>query len=231
VENYARGGTTDGHSIQRFGERDISLQQVTKRLLQSIVHVHTTFRSTLQHEEVASRIPASDPFVVKWQIALERLSTTSDMLEERKGDMMGHARANQVQLLIHESLRPQQMVDRMEGTIYELSHSIEGKLGMLNPIRRVSTEIFKEIFEYAVDEEHVELMNKIDSRIPPHEHLPCVALHISATCRRWREIATRTPRLWRHIFAPWVDESRSYSRVIGRTRFLRYLSLAGVKWA
>jgi hypothetical protein len=221
--------TAFSHSVEGI----TSLQQATKQLLQSIEHVQATFRSILpsqRHEEVASRVSASDQFVVKWQIALECLSTASDILEERMRDMVELARANQVRLLVHDSLRAHaaQVVDRMEGTVRELNRSIDYKrLGILHPIRRVSTEIFKEIFEYAVGEEHAELMNRIDSDIPPYEHLPWVALHISATCRRWREIAAQTPALWRHIFAPWVDENRSYSRIIGRTCFLRHLSLAG----
>jgi hypothetical protein len=214
-------------------EGNILLQQATKQLLESIEHVQTTFRLILpsqQHKEVVSRIPASDQFVVKWQAALECLSTTSYMLKERLGDTVERARASQVQLVVHESLRAHaaQVVDRVEVTIRELNHSIDAKhVGILHPIRRVSTEIFQEIFEYAVDEEHAELMNKIESDIPSYERLPCVALNISATCRRWRDIATRTPRLWRHILAPWVDKRQPGSGFTGRTRFLRYLSLAG----
>jgi hypothetical protein len=221
--------TAFSHSM----EGNILLQQATEQLLQSIEHVLTTFKSILpsqQHEEVVSRIPASDQFVVKWQVALECLSNTSYILKERLGDTVERARASQVQLMVHESQRAHaaQVVDRMEVTIRELNYTIDDKrLGILHPIRRVSTEIFKEIFEYAVDEEHAELVNKIDCYIPEYEHLPWVALNISATCRRWRDIATRTPKLWRHILAPWVDRSRHGSRFIGRPRFLRYLSLAG----
>jgi len=224
-------------AFNRSVEGITSLQQATKQLLQSIDHVQTTFKSVLpsqQQEEVACRIPATDQFVVKWRIALEYLSAASDILEERLSDIVERRRANQVQALVHESLRAHaaQAVDRMEAIIRELNHSIDDKrLGILHPIRRVSNEIYKEIFEYAVDEEQAELMDKIDSKIPPYEHLPCVALHISATCRHWREIATRTPSLWRHIVAPWLDPERDrphYERkTIGRTRFLHCLSLAG----
>ena len=215
----------------------ISLQQATEQLLQSIEHLQTTFKSvlpSLQHEAVACRIPVTDQFMVKWRNVLEYLSTAPDMLEERLGDVVERRRANQVHKLVHESLRDHatQAVDRMEVIIREMNHSIDDKrLGVLHPIRRVSYEILKEIFEYAVDEEHAELMDKIGSEIPPYERLPCVALHISATCRHWREIATRTPTLWRHIFVPWLSAERGghyYERkLIGRTRFLHCLSLAG----
>jgi len=209
----------------------ISLQQATEQLLQSIEHVQTTFKSilpSLQHEAVACRIPVTDQFMVKWRNVLEYLSTAPDMLEERLGDIVERRRANQVHKLVHESLRDHaaQAVDRMGVIIREMNRSIDDKrLGVLHPIRRVSNEIYKEIFEYAVDEEQAELMDKIDRKIPPYEHLPCVALHISATCRHWREIATRTPTLWRHIVAPWRHHYDH--KTIGRTRFLHCLSLAG----
>ena len=208
-----------------------SLQQATKQLLQSIEHVQTTFISILpsqRHEKVASRIPVSDQFVVNWRTALDYLSTASDMLGERLNDVEERARVTQAQLLVHESLRAHaaQATDRMDVFIRELDHSIEDtRFGILHPIRRLSSEIFKEIFEYAVDEEQAELMSKLDSKISPRDRLPCVALHISATCRHWREIATRTPKLWRYIYAPWVVPMQA--KIIGRTRFLRCLSLAG----
>ena len=208
-----------------------SLQQATKQLLQSIEHIQTTFISILpsqQHEKVASRIPVSDQFVVNWRTALDYLSTASDMLGERLNDVEERARATQAQLLVHESLRAHaaQGMARMDMIIGELNHSIEDKrLGILHPIRRLSSEIFKDIFEYAVDEEHAKLMSKIDSKISSRDRLPCIALHISATCRHWREIATQTPKLWRYIYAPWTVYEPN--KLIGRTRFLRCLSLAG----
>ena len=211
-----------------------SLQQATKQLLQSIEHIQTTFISTLpsqQHQEVASRIPATDQFVVNWRTTLEYLSTASDMLGKRLNDVEERARVTQVQLLVHESLRAHaaQAVDRMDVVIRELDRSIDDKrLGIFHPIRRLSSEIFKEIFEYAVDEEHAELMNgiNVDRHINPFYCLPCVAIRISSTCRHWREIATRTPKLWRYIYAPWWVTS-SMNTLIGRTHFLRCLSLAG----
>ena len=205
-----------------------SLQQATKQLLQSIEHIQTTFISILpsqQHEKVASRIPVSDQFVVNWRTALDYLSTASDMLGERLNDVEERARATQVQLLVHESLRAH-AAQGLDVIIGELSQSIEDKrLGVLHPIRRLSSEIFKDIFEYAVDEEHAELMSKIVSKISSRDRLPCIALHISATCRHWREIAIRTPKLWRYIYAPWTVYDPN--KLIGRTRFLRCLSLAG----
>ncbi len=222
----------------------ISLQQATKQLLQSIGHIQTTFKSILpsqQHEEVASRIPAADQFVVDWQVALDCLSNASNILEQRLSATAERARANQVQLTLHDSLRAHavQAVDRMDVIIRELKHSIEDKrFGILHPLRRVSSEILKEIFEYAVDEEHAELTNYIACDNLPFKHLPLVAFHISATCRHWREIAIRTPKLWRYICAPWEGIWRStgglfqrpgdtFREIIGRIRFLRCLELAG----
>ena len=204
-----------------------SLQQATKQLLQSIEHLHTTFISILpsqQHPEVASRIPGTDQFVVDWQVALDCLSNVPEIMEQRLSATTGRVHANQMELAAHDSLRAQatQAVDRMGAIVCDLNHSIEYKrLGVLHPIRRVPCEILKEIFEYAVDQEHAEWMDReLCQRFRVYP--PSVAFHISATSRHWREIATRTPKLWRYIYAPWSEH-----RLFGRTRFLRCLELAG----
>ena len=235
IEKKQRTASAFSHSKEGI----ISLQQATKQLLQSIEHIQTTFKSVLpsqQHEEVASRIPATDQFIVDWQVALDCLSNASNIIEQRLSATAERARANQVQLTLHDSLRAHaaQAVDRMDAIIRELEHSIEDKrFGILHPLRRVSSEVLKEIFEYAVDEEHAELMNDIASDTRTFEHLPSVAFHISATCRHWREIAIRTPKLWRYICAPWKGIWHEPSlfgsslKIIGRIRFLRCLELAG----
>jgi hypothetical protein len=87
----------------------MSLQQATKQLLQSIKHIQTTFTSILpsqQHEDVASRIPTGDKFEADWRVALDCLSNASGILEQGLGDTTERVRANQVQLLVHDSLRP-----------------------------------------------------------------------------------------------------------------------------
>ena len=211
-----------------------SLQKATKRLLQAIEHLQATFISVLpgqQHEDVASRIPATDQFVVDWQLALDGLSNTSNILEQRLGATTERVHANRMGLLAHDSLRAHatQAVDRMDTIIRELDDSIEDKrFGALHPIKRIPREILQEIFEHAVDEEHTQLMNKLQSDFHPYKDFPSVAFRISATCRHWREIATRTPKLWRHICAPWLDGW--YDMVddyIGQAHFLRTLELAG----
>ena len=218
------------HSTQGI----ISLQQATKQLLQSIEHIQTTFISILpsqQHEDIASRIPATDQFIADWRVTLDCLSNASNLLEQRLSATMERVHANQMELSAHYSLRAHatQAVDRIDTIIRELDQSIENKrLGPLHPIRRVPREILQEIFEYAVDEERSKFMNDINDIASPLEYLPSIAFHISATCRHWREIATRTPKLWRYICAPFLEPG-DYGRfkLIGRTRFLRCLELAG----
>ena len=223
-----------GHSTKGI----TSLQKATKRLLRSLKHLQATFLSVLpsqQHEEVVSRIPATDQFVVDWRVALDGLSNTSNILEQRLSATAERVHANRMELLAHDSLRAHaaQAVDRMDTMIRELDDGIEDKrFGVLHPINRIPRELLQEIFECAVDEEHTELMNSIQRDFDPFQYpckyLPSVAFRISATCRHWREIATRTPKLWRHICAPWGDEwGDTDDGLIGQTRFLRTLELAG----
>ena len=211
-----------------------SLRKATKQLPQSIKHLQTTLISippSQQHEDVASQMPATDQFVVDWQVALDCLSNTSKIVEQRLSATTGRVHANQMELAAHDSLRAHaaQAVDRMGTIIRDLSHSVEYyRLGALHSIRRVPCEILKEIFEYAVDEEHAKWMDDKPRGSLPTPYPPSVAFHISATCRHWREIATRTPKLWRYICAPWIEHRYNMdNKIIGRTRFLRSLELAG----
>ena len=181
--------------------------------------------SSQQHPAVSSRIPGTDHFVVDWRVALDRLSNVQDILEQRLGATTERVYANQMELAAHDSLRAQatQAVDRMDTIVRDLNHSIESKrLGVLHPIRRVPCEVLTEIFEYAVDEEHAKWMDDKPRESLPTPYPPSTAFHISATCRHWREIATRTPKLWRYICPPWSNHWP-----VGQTRFLRCLELAG----
>ena len=149
----------------------------------------------------------------------QRLSATTE-----------HVHANQVESA-HDSLRAHAAlaVGRMDMIIRDSSHSIESyRLGVLYPIQRAPCEILKEIFEYAVDEEHAKWMDDKPRGSLPTPYPPSIAFHISATCRHWREIAIRTPKLWRYICAPWIEHMYNMdNKIIGRTRFLRSLKLAG----
>ena len=211
----------------------ISLQQATKQLLQSIEHVQATFVSILpsqQHEEVASRIPALDQFVADWRVTLDCLSSASNILEQRLSATTERVYANQMELSGHDSLRAYatQAVDRMDTIIHELNQSIKDKrLGALHPIRRVPREILQEIFEYAVEEDHAEMRDNVDRKTSSLDRVPPIAFRISGTCRHWREIAARAPKLWRYICAPFHDSFYERRKLVGRTRFLRCLELAG----
>ena len=167
--------------------------------------------------------------MIDWQVALDCLSNVPDILGQRLSATAERVHANQMELAAHDSLRTEatQAVDRMDTMVRDLNHSIEHKrLGVLHPIRRVPCEILKEIFEYAADSEYTEWVNEFWGRSVTYT--PSVAFHISATCRHWREVATRTPKLWRYITAPWFRRRRGEGvKLIGQTRFLRSLEFAG----
>lgn len=215
-----------------------SLLLATNSLLHSIEQLQATFDLGLpdqEHPDVASRLPATEKYVSEWRFAFEALSGVSDLLLQRMTDAGERETTCAAHLQLHESLavHAAQAVKHIDASIHAICLSIDDKrLGVLHPMRRLSVEIFSEIFRYAVDEEYNDLMDlSLSANVPAQRHLPTVAFNIAATCRHWRKIATATPKLWRYICAPWAtlvqgNKGRDIV-VVGKARFERCLALAG----
>lgn len=99
-------------------------------------------------------------------------------------------------------------------------------------MRRLSVEMFSEIFWHGVDDEYNDLIDQLSSAgVPDQKHLPTAAFTMAATCQSWRNIATAMPKLWQYICAPWTAKvqlnGRSVYATVGKARFKRCLALAG----
>jgi len=214
------------------------LLQATNQLVDSIEQLWDAFNSTLPYQEdpdVVLRLPPTEKYVSEWRFALEALASVSDLILQRAGDAGERNSAGQAVLQLHESLRAHaaQAAEHIETSLCTIYQSIDDKrLGVLHPLRRLAVEIFREIFQHAVEEERNDLIDLLAyNMLPAQRHLPTVAFNIAATCRHWREIATTMPRLWRYICAPWIAtvqlDGRVFSATVGRARFERCLALAG----
>ena len=226
------------NALSRSRDSTASLLQATNQLVDSIEQLWEAFNSSLPDQvdpEVVSRLPETEKYVSEWRFALEALAGVSDLVLQRAGDAGERNSAIQAKLQVHESLRAHaaQAVEHIETSMGTICQSIGDKrLGVLHPMRRLAVEIFREIFQYAVEEEHCILIKQLTNDVLPVQmHLPTVAFTIAATCRHWREIATDIPKLWRYICAPWVAPAQFNGHlertIVGRARFERCLALAG----
>ena len=226
------------NALSRSRDSTELLLQATNQLVDSIEQLWDAFNSTLPDQEdpeVVSRLPATEKYVSEWRFALEALAGVSDLVLQRAGDAGERSSTTQAELQLHESLRAHaaQAVEHIETSLTTICQSIDDKrLGVLHPMRRLAVEIFREIFEYAVEEEYNNLIKQLaNDDIPVQMHLPTVAFTIAATCRHWREVATTMPKLWRYICAPWVApvqlNGHLVQTIVGRARFERCLALAG----
>ena len=126
-----------------------------------------------------------------------------------------------------------QAVKHIDTSVHAVCRSIDDKrFGVLHPMRRLSVEMFREIFRHAVDDEYNGLIDQLSSAgVPDQKHLPTAAFTIAATCQSWRNIATAMPKLWQYICAPWTAKvqlnGRSVHATVGNARFKRCLALAG----
>ena len=226
------------NALSRSRDSTELVLQATNQLVDSIEQLWDAFNSGLPDQEdpdVVSRLPATDNYVSEWRFALEALAGVSDLVLQRAGEAGERHTTTQAELHLHESLRAHaaQAVGHVETSLSTICQSINDKrLGVLHPMRRLAVEIFREIFQYAVEEEYNHLIKQLPKDdIPVQMHLPTVAFTIAATCRHWREIATAMPKLWRYICAPWVApvllDGYLAQTTVGRARFERSLALAG----
>ncbi|KAK7043144.1 hypothetical protein VNI00_008498 [Paramarasmius palmivorus] len=79
-------------------------------------------------------------------------------------------------------------IARLQAQRDELKDFIDNHHALLSPIRRVHTDILREIFV----------------RCLPEDHLPCPNLReapllLTRICQRWREVVISTPELWNRI--------------------------------
>lgn len=225
------------NALSRSRDSTELLLQATNQLVDSIEQLWGAFNSSLPDQEdpeVVSRLPATEKYVSEWRFALEALAGVSDLVLQRAGDAGERNSTSQMELQLHESLRAHaaQAVGHIETSLSTICRSIDDKrLGVLHPMRRLAVEIFREIFQYAVEEEYNNLKQQLGNNVLPVQmHLPTIAFTIAATCRHWREIATAMPKLWRYICAPWVApvqlNGHLVQTIVGRERFERCLALA-----
>lgn len=226
------------NALSRSRDSTELVLQATNQLVDSIEQLWDAFNSSLPDQEdpdVVSRLPATEKYMSEWRFALEALAGVSDLVLQRAGDAGERRTTTQAELYLHESLRAHaaQAVEHVETSLSTICQSINDKrLGVLHPIRRLAVETFREIFQYAVEEEYNQLIKQLlNDDLPFQMHLPTVAFTIAATCRHWREIATAMPKLWRYICAPWVTplplDGYTLHTTVGRSRFERCLALAG----
>ena len=106
---------------------------------------------------------------------------------------------------LHRALEEQlgcigQRLIALDGLGKELTGHVMGETSsnFFHPIHRLPTEILQAIFEECVDSEAAEWFE--------HPHRPPkllkFATRIASTCRSWRTIAQRTPRMWNRLRAP-----------------------------
>ncbi|ESK84144.1 hypothetical protein Moror_17013 [Moniliophthora roreri MCA 2997] len=85
-------------------------------------------------------------------------------------------------------------IARLQAQREKLKSFIDNHHALLSPIRRVHTDIMREIFENCLLQDHL-----------PIRSLREAPLLLTGICRTWREVAISMPRLWNrlHITVPY----------------------------
>jgi len=120
--------------------------------------------------------------------------------------------------------------------LHEMDQIIAENRGASSGLRRVPTEILRQIFIEAVDARQHEIITSLSSYDKPallyldlnalSKTLNLVPFSLSATCKRWRAICQSTPWLWRYARVPMICPTDVGYKTIGRTQFEQCVLLA-----
>lgn len=159
------------------------------------------------------------------------IATLSEYLPSSLASLKGWETVMDVAVSLQTELEEQlgcisQRLIALDGLGKELSGHVMGgtSRNFFHPIHRLPVEILQAIFEECVDSEAAEWFEY------PHQppELLKFATRIASTCRVWRTIAQRTPRMWNRLRVPIVRMrwNRPH-RTIGLEAFQESLRLCG----
>ncbi|KAF5346307.1 hypothetical protein D9758_011508 [Tetrapyrgos nigripes] len=119
--------------------------------------------------------------------------SASDVLEIEEIRTIIHAHEQELALVDDEITRQESILNELKCRRDLLSRSINNHRILLSPIRRLFPELLAEIFIHCLPSNHLPTRSSAEA--------PLLLLRI---CKRWRDIALKTPRLWCgiHIHVP-----------------------------
>jgi hypothetical protein len=95
-------------------------------------------------------------------------------------------------------------IDQLQDRLKQLEFRRQGLQSLLSPIRRMPPEVLGEIFAFVLELPAFEKPQRgFEAKIRVDESLIALCL----VCRTWRDAASATPQLWRHLEIPLVPSN------------------------
>ena len=183
--------------------------------LSSVISIH---ESDQIFGDLEQSLPSVDAAKRSWESVADVVGNLLVQIESLKSATLSHAECMARELVAHESIEQQSQifVDSLTQSIDVLTHSITRTRAILHPIRRVPTEILKQIFELATLEERLTLQRNLDFELRPCSKIeyvsrtvPRIPTILASTCRGWRTIALDMPLLWSFLRVPTMEQYMS----------------------
>ena len=208
--------------------------------LTSVISIHGSDQIFL---DLKQSLPSTDPAKRSWESVTEIVGNLLVQIESLKSVTSSHIECMNTELEAHKGIEQQSKIslDGLTQSMGALTYSINQKRTILHPIRRVPTEILKQIFELATLDERSTLWGKLVSRTTIHMvkndvygTIPRIPTILSSTCRRWRTIALNMELLWSFLRVPTLEEyvftvapSVWRAVIVGRSTFQQAKSCIG----
>jgi len=126
----------------------------------------------------------------------------------------------------------EQALKAAQNKLFQVQVNISHIRLCLPPLDRFPDPILCRIFQYAVNEERIDLRRAFPGlllSLSTKSSLPYTAFAVAATCQQWRGIALATPQLWSYLRVPTVErlEGTRKEILVGKMHFEQSLAICG----
>jgi len=143
-----------------------------------------------------------------WRDLIQLLEVLTPQINATITSTKSHITNTSDQVSTHKFLAEctQNSVDALDVSLDAIATSLSFKRKGLSSIFRIPNEVFKIVFQFAVEKEREQLRAdffssslSFDTLDGMRRTIPQCPFTLAAVCREWRNIALHTPRLWSYI--------------------------------
>ena len=210
----------------------------SKDLISNTINVHDT------EAETADKMTTTTAARNAWGDLIQLLEVLTPQINDTIASTKSHVVKTSDQVSTYKFLAEctRDSIAALDVSLKAIATSLSFKRRGLSSIFRIPNEVLEIVFQFAVEEEREQLRAEFSSSSFSFSTLddmkrtiPKCPFTLAAVCRRWRNIALHTPRLWSYIrvytitsIAPRKSMKRSQSQpcFVGKTAFKTSLKRA-----
>lgn len=174
----------------------------SKDLMSSTINVHDT------EAGAANKLATTTAARAAWGDLVQLLEALTPQINATIASTQSHTLSAYNEVCTHKFLAEctRNSIAALDVSLDAIATSLSFKRGALSSIFRIPNEVFGMVFQFAVEEERERLRanfssSSISFNSPTDmiKTIPSCPFTLAAVCRRWRNIALHTPKLWSYI--------------------------------